>query len=89
MTSELPELQNLRSVLDREIYNKTFPAKIIIKEQIQILAEIKEKLEESELEMFTRSCFRNFLDLDASWIEGGKSAKRNTFAKKLVHFFML
>ena len=36
---------------------------------MQILAEIKEKLEKLELEIFRRSCFRHFLDLDASWIE--------------------
>ena len=89
MTSELLELQNLQTILDQEIYTKTFLAKIIVKEQMHILAEIKEKLEELELEMFRRSCFGHFLDLDAGLTEGGKSAKRNTFARQLVHFFML
>ena len=75
--------------MDREIYTKKFPPKITIKEQMQILAKIKEKLEELELEIFRSSCFRHFLDLDASWTKGGKSAKRNTFSEQLVYFFML
>ena len=56
---------------------------------MQILVEIKEKLEELELEMFRKSCFGHFLDLDANWTEGGKLAKRKTFAGQLVYCFML
>ncbi len=63
------------------MYTNKFLAKITVKEQLQILAEIKEKLVESELELFRRSCFGHFLDLDAGWTEGGKTGKRNAFAR--------
>ena len=89
LTNELPELRNLRTILDRDVYTNKFPAKITVKEQLQILAEIKGALKESELEVFRRSCFGHFLDLDASWTEGGKTGKRNTFAGQYVHFLML
>ena len=39
--------------------------------------------------MFRASCFGHFLDLDKEWTKGGKQGKRNTFARKYVHFFML
>ena len=89
LTNELPELRNLRTILDREVYTNKFPAKITVKEQLQILAEIKGALKESELEVFRRSCFGHFLNLDAGWTEGGKTGKRNTFAGQYVHFLML
>ncbi|KAL5547292.1 hypothetical protein UlMin_006979 [Ulmus minor] len=69
-------------------YTNKFPTKIIVKEQLQILEEIKGALKESELELFMRSCFGHFLDLDAGWTEGGKTGK-NTFAGQYVHFLML
>ncbi|KAL5580193.1 hypothetical protein UlMin_012635 [Ulmus minor] len=87
--TNLPELRNLRTILDRKVYTNKFPAKITVKEQLQILAEIKGALKESELELFRRSCFGHFLDLDAGWTEGGKTGKRNTFAGQYVHFLML
>ena len=86
LTNELPEL---RTILDWEVYTNKFPAKITVKEQLQILAEIKGALKESELEVFRRSCFGHFLNLDAGWTEGGKTGKRNTFAGQYVHFLML
>ncbi|KAL5563080.1 hypothetical protein UlMin_032827 [Ulmus minor] len=89
LETNLPELRNLRTILDREVYTNKFPAKITVKEQLQILAEIKGALKESELELFRRSCFGHFLDLDAGWTEGGKTGKRNTFAGQYVHFLML
>ncbi|KAL5549932.1 hypothetical protein UlMin_000108 [Ulmus minor] len=54
-----------------------------------ILAEIKEKLDDWELDLFWRSCFGHFLDLELEWLEGGKTGKRNTFAGQLVHFLLL
>ena len=54
-----------------------------------ILAKIKEKLEVSKLELFRSSYFVYFLNLDTSWTKGGKLAKKNTFARQYVHFFML
>ena len=48
---------------------------------MQKLAEIKDKLEELELEIFRWSCFGQFLDLDLGWTKGGKLAKRNTSAR--------
>ena len=54
-----------------------------------ISAEIKEKLEDWELDLFRASCFRNFLDLDSEWLEGGKTEKWNTFASQFFHFLML
>ena len=54
-----------------------------------ILAEIKEKLDDWELDLFRRSCFGHFLDLEPEWLEGGKTGKRNTFAGQLVHFLLL
>ncbi|KAL5546516.1 hypothetical protein UlMin_006203 [Ulmus minor] len=89
LTNELPQLRNLRTILDRDVYTNKFPAKITVKEQLQILAEIKGALKESELEVFRRSCFGHFLNLDAGWTEGGKTGKRNTFAGQYVHFLML
>ena len=89
LTNELPHLQNLRTILDRDVYTNKFPTKITVKEQLQILAEIKGALKESELEVFRRSCFGHFLNLDAGWTEGGKTGKRNTFAGQYVHFLML
>ncbi|KAL5573722.1 hypothetical protein UlMin_023319 [Ulmus minor] len=85
----LPELRNLRTILDREVYTNKFLAKITVKEQLQILAEIKGALKESELELFRGSCFGHFLDLDAGWMEGDKTGKRNMFAGQYVHFLML
>ena len=41
-----------------------------------ILAEIKKKLDDWELDLFRRSCFGHFLDLDPEWLEGGKPANR-------------
>ncbi|KAL5539769.1 hypothetical protein UlMin_045147 [Ulmus minor] len=87
--TNLPELRNLRTILDQEVYTNKFLAKITVKEQLQILAEIKGALKESELEVFRRSNFGHFLDLDAGWTEGGKSGKRNMFAGQYVHFLML
>ena len=80
LTNELPELRNLRTILDREVYTNKFSAKITVKEQLQILVEVKGALKESELELFRRSCFGHFLDLDVGWTEGGKTGKRNMFA---------
>ncbi|KAL5550265.1 hypothetical protein UlMin_000441 [Ulmus minor] len=87
--TNLPKLRNLRTILDRKVYTNKFPAKITVKEQLQILVEIKGALKESELELFRRSCFGHFLDLDAGWTDGGKTGKRNTFAGQYVHFLML
>ena len=89
LTNELPELRNLRTILDREVYTNKFLAKITVKEQMQILAEIKEKLEESEQELFSRYCFGHFLDVNTGWMEGGKTGKMNNFVEKYDNFFML
>ncbi|KAL5564622.1 hypothetical protein UlMin_027786 [Ulmus minor] len=89
LTNELPELRNLQTILDQEVYTNKFPAKITVKEQLQILAKIKGVLKESELELFKKSYFGHFLDLDAGWTEGGKTGKRNTFVGQYVHFLML
>ena len=56
---------------------------------MRILAEIKEKLDDWELDLFRRSCYGHFLDFEPEWLEGGKTGKRNTFAGQLVHFLLL
>ena len=55
-----------------------------------VLRDIKETLEDWELEIFRETCFGHFIDLDMHWTEGGqKNAKRNTFAGQYVHFLMM
>ena len=61
--------------LDKDIFvdKDKFSAKITVKQHMGILAEIKEKLEDWELDLFRRSCFGHFLELDPEWLEGGKT----------------
>ena len=56
----------LKMCLDRSIYiaKDKLPAKITVKKQLRILSDIKDNLEDWELEIFMASCFRHFLDLD-------------------------
>lgn len=54
-----------------------------------ILTEIKEKLEGWELDLFRRSYFNHFLDLDPKWLKGGTTGKQNMFVDQFVHFLML
>ena len=54
-----------------------------------ILAKIKEKLDDCELDLFRRYCFKHFLELDPEWLEGGKTEKQNMSAGQFVHFLML
>ena len=87
----MPQLHNLRMYLDRSVYidKDKFLAKITMKQHVRILAKIKEKLEDWELDLFRASCLGHFLYLDPEWLEGGKTSKRNTFVDQFVHFLML
>ena len=88
----MPQLGALRTYLDPSIFDdpKKFPAKITIKHQLGVLREIKELLEDWELEIFQETCFGHFIDMDLYWTEcGQKNAKGNTFVGQYVHFFMI
>ena len=80
--SDLPQLRSLTTYFDRVVFvdKDKFPAKITVKQHMGILAEIKKKLDDWELDLFRRSYFGHFLDLDPEWLEGGKTSKQNTFA---------
>ncbi|KAL5575871.1 hypothetical protein UlMin_017570 [Ulmus minor] len=88
MTNEVPELRKLNTVLHCSGLDN-LPARITVKEHMYILAEIKEHLDDWELDLFRSTCFGHFLDVDAGWTEGAKVAQRNTFADQYVHFLML
>ena len=66
-----------------------FPTKITVKQHTRILVEIKEKLEDWELDLFRRYCFGHFLDFDPEWFKGGKTGKWNTIAEQYVYFLIL
>ena len=62
--SDLPQLCSLTTYVDRAIFvdKEKFPVKITVKQHMGILAKIKKKLEDWELDIFRRSCFGHFLD---------------------------
>ena len=73
LRTELPQLEALKTYLEPSVFDdpNKFPAKIIIKHQLGVLREIKETLEDWELEIFRETCFGHFIDLDMHWTKGG------------------
>ena len=70
----MPQLTTLETYLDHLVFDdpNKFLAKIIVKHQLGVLREIKDSLEDWELEIFRETCFGHFMDLDMHWTEGGQ-----------------
>ena len=62
----MPQLCNLTAYLDRVVFTDKdkLSTKIIVKQHMGIIAEMKEKLDDWELDLFKRSYFGHFLELD-------------------------
>ena len=88
ITSKLSYHRGLKTYLNCSIYmdKDKLPAQITVKQQLGILSEIKNNLEDWELEIFRASCFEHFLNLDREWTEWGK---QGMFTRQYVHFLML